>query len=293
MSTLLYKILFLLIKGLSVLPLRVLYLLSNLFFGLVYYVVRYRRKVVRRNLEQAFPTLDSYEHALVERVFYAHLCDMFVETVAMESMKVEEMRERMHFINPELPRSYLEQGRSVILCLGHAGNWEWVTSLALDYPAEEMVTGQIYRPLKNRFFDNYYLRIRQRWGSRCIAKNDTLREIVRLRAAKKPFMIGFMADQAPSKNNQHYWTNFLNQDSAILTGPEAIARKADLVVLYLDVQKVGRGYYEGEFSLITDRAKEEPEFAITERYARMMEETILNNPAAWLWSHKRWKHKQS
>lgn len=292
MAPFFYKILNLLMKGLSVLPLRVLYILSDILYILVYYVVKYRRKVVRTNLLKSFPSLVKQEVKLIEKVFYHNLCDSFFETIVIDSISEEEIKKRMRFLNRELPEKYLSQGRSIILCLGHAGNWEWITSLALEFDGESVVAGQIYRPLRNQFFNNYYLRIRQKWGAKCIAKNETLREIVKLRSANKQFIIGFMADQAPSKNNQHYWTTFLNQDSSILTGPEAIAKKGDFVVLYLDVKKISRGYYSAEFSLISENPKQEREFEITERYARKMEETIFNDPASWLWSHKRWKHSR-
>lgn len=154
-----------------------------------------------------------------------------------------------------------------------------------------MRLAQIYRPLKNKAFDDLFLKIRSRFGSFGIAKNNTLRDIIRLKKEGIQTMIGFMSDQTPSLNNIHYWTNFLNQDTPVYTGVERIAKKTGFAVAYLDVQKVKRGYYKGTVKLITDTPSQEPENAITECYMREMEHTIMRNPAYWLWTHKRWKYK--
>lgn len=275
----------------SLFPLRALYIFSYLLYILVYYVAGYRKKVVRRNLQNAFPELDKKELKQIEKDFYLYLCDSFFESISVVSMSEAEMRSRMVFRNSELVDKYMAEDRSVILCLGHYGNWEWVPSLYLHLK-EKSVGGQLYRPLKNKFFDKFYLDIRQKWGTICIPKNDILREIRTIKETGLPFVIGFMADQTPSKNNIHYWTQFLNQETPVLIGPEKISAKGDYVVIYLDITRKKRGYYEGEYTLITDQAKKEKPFYITETYIKMMENTIRRNPAYWLWTHKRWKHKK-
>ncbi|MGL5786624.1 MAG: lysophospholipid acyltransferase family protein [Bacteroidales bacterium] len=272
-------------------PLRILYIFSDLFYVVVYYVAGYRKKVVRKNLELSFPEMGTEERKKTEKDFYRYLCDSFLESVRVISMPEKEMRARMVFRNSELVDRYTREGRSVILCLGHYGNWEWVPSLFLHLNVKS-IGGQLYRPLKNKFFDNFYLNIRQKWGTICIPKNDILREIRSIKETGLPFVIGFMADQTPSKNNIHYWTTFLNQDTPVLIGPEKISTKGDYVVIYLDVTRKKRGYYEGEYTLITDQAKKEEPFFVTETYIKMMENTIRRNPAYWLWTHKRWKHKK-
>lgn len=285
-----------LLKGvfwlLSILPLGFLYILSYILRFLVYYLIRYRRKVVRANLKNSFPSLTDRERMKIEKEFYLYLCDSFFESVRILNMSHKEIADRMNFINPELLDDYISQGRSVVMCLGHYGNWEWIPSMTLRIKGDCTLT-QLYRPLKNKFFDQFYLNIRQKWGAKSVPKSETLREIRSLSEKGKLFAMGFMADQTPSISNIHYWTSFLNQETAVLTGPEKISVKGNFVVIYLDVKRLKRGYYSGEFVLITDSPKQEAPFYITETYIRMMENTILRSPAYWLWTHKRWKHKKS
>lgn len=277
---------------LSILPLRFLYILSYMVRFLVYHVAGYRKKVVRENLKNSFPELSDRDRLKIEKDFYLYLCDSFFESVHVLNMSREEISRRMQFNNSELLDRYIREGRSVILCLGHYGNWEWIPSLTL-HVKEECELDQLYRPLKNKFFDQFYLNIRQKWGAKSVPKFETLREIRALREQGKCFVMGFMADQTPSPSNIHYWTEFMNQDTPVLTGPEKISTKGDYVVVYLDIKHIKRGYYMGEYVLITDKPKEEAPYFITETYTRMMENTIRRSPAYWLWTHKRWKHKKA
>lgn len=279
------------LRVLSKLSFKTLYVFSDIICFFAYYIIRYRRKVLRENLTNAFPEKNKNEIIILEKKFYRHLSDSFLEAVKVLDMDKSEIMKRMKFLNSELVDEHIKNGESIILCLGHYGNWEWIPSLYL-WIKEDCLGGQLYRPLKNTFFDQFYLDIRQKWGTICIPKNDVLREIRNIKETKRPFLIGFMADQTPSKTNIHYWTQFLNQESAILIGPEKIASKGNYTLLYLDIKRVSRGYYTGEYKLITDKPKESAPFYITETYVRMMEETILRDPAFWLWTHKRWKHKK-
>jgi KDO2-lipid IV(A) lauroyltransferase len=154
------------------------------------------------------------------------------------------------------------------------------------------VIGQIYRPLKNQVFDEFFIKLRGRFHSVGISKNQTLREIIKIRKSGKNLLLGFISDQKPSENNIHYWTTFLNQETAILTGAERIARQADFAVTYLDVRKTKRGHYESTVKVISLDSKNTPEFEITEKYARLMEKTIQREPSYWLWTHNRWKIKR-
>jgi KDO2-lipid IV(A) lauroyltransferase len=275
------------------LPLRLLYVLSDILYFWVYIVAGYRLKVVRENLSGSFPEKPEKELRLIERKFYHHFCDYFVETIKLLHISDEEMSRRMKFENMEQVNELMKDGNSVLMFLGHYCNWEWVTSINLNFKDEEnIVLSQIYKPLKNKAFDDLFLKIRSRFGSLGIPRYETLRTIVKLRRDKKQTMIGFMADQLPSINNIHYWTDFLNQDSAVFTGVERIAKKTGFAVTYLDVQKESRGYYKATIKLISNNPAEEPGFKITETYIRAMEKTILREPAYWLWTHKRWKRSR-
>jgi KDO2-lipid IV(A) lauroyltransferase len=278
----------------ALLPFRLLYILSDILYLFVYKVVGYRLKVVRMNLKNSFPEKTEKELLTIERRFYHHFCDYFVETLKQLHISDEEMQKRMQFENVEQIKDLMKDGNSVLMFLGHYCNWEWIPSITLDFKGKDKdkILGQIYKPLRNKAFDDLFLKIRSRFGSLGIAKNDTLRVIVKLRKEKRQVFIGFMADQTPSVNNIHYWSSFLNQESAVFTGVERIAKQTGYAVIYLDMEKIKRGYYKATVRLITDKAKEEPEFYITETYIRAMEKTILRDPAYWLWTHKRWKRKR-
>ncbi len=272
-------------------PFRALYVFSDILYFLVYHVVGYRKKVVRENMKNAFPEKSVEALRQLERDFYHHFCDTIFEIVKLLHISDEEMREHMVFTNPEMMDAVYQDKKNVFLMMGHYGNWEWVTSIAL-WSTPSIFLAQIYRPLTNKAADRFFLNLRGRFGTTGIAKNDTLRDIIRYRREGKQLVIGFISDQTPSKNNLHYWTTFLNQDTPCLTGAEQIAKKIDANVAYLDVRRVKRGYYEATFRLITTDAKQTAPNEITESYMRLMEQSILRDPAAWLWTHKRWKHKR-
>lgn len=276
----------------AILPLRVLYIYSDIFYPLVYYVVGYRKKVVRMNLKNSFPDKTKEEILKIERGFYRHLCDYFFETIKLLHISDKEMRKRMVFHDLHIITDALNDGKSCFLYLGHYGNWEWVPSIMLQMPDDTFV-GQIYRPLTNSAFERLFLKIRTRFNTHCIKKNDTFREIVKHKRANEKMLIGFVSDQTPSVQNIGYWTTFMNQETPVFLGVEKISKKIDATVVYLDMQRKGRGMYEGTCKLITSNPAEEEEFSITEQYVRSIEKSILRDPRFWLWSHRRWKYKKS
>ena len=287
----LYYLFYAVVWTLSWLPLTFLYGISYVLYGVVYRLVRYRRAVVRQNLTNSFPDKSLQEIKKIEKDYYLHLTDTFMETVKLLHISDEEMKKRMYFPNPEELGRFFEEGKSVVILLGHYGNWEWIPSVYLNY--HDIVGGELYRPLNNKYFDAFFLKLRSRFGTVNIPKNDALRAIVGYRRENKTFGLGFIADQTPSSNNLHYWAQFLNQDTPFLNGPERIARSGGYAVVYFDVQKLKRGYYRCDILTLTENAKETAENELTDRYVELFEKTILRNPAYWLWSHKRWKHKRA
>lgn len=275
----------------ALLPFRALYVISDLLYYPLYYVIRYRRKVVRSNMESSFPDKTEAEIIRLEKAFYHHFCDYVMETIKLMHVSDEEMERRVRYTNPEVLEDMMHSGKSVFAMLGHYGNWEWITTVT-RFQYDPVCMAQIYRPLRNKAADKFFLKLRARFHSEGIAKNDTLRAIMKMYRDGRQFVIGFIADQTPSKNNLHYWTPFLNHDTAVLTGAEKIARKVNADVLYMDMRKVKRGYYEVTFKVISEESKSTSEFEITEKYIREMEKTILSAPQYWLWTHKRWKHKR-
>lgn len=292
MSQILYYIVYAVLYLHALLPLKVLYIFADILYIPLYYIIRYRVKVVRNNLKNSFPDKNTKELRQIEKEFYHHFCDYFVETIKLLHITDSEIRERITFDNMDIVKDLMEDNKSCIMFLGHYANWEWVPSITLEF-TDGTLLGQIYRPLKNKAFDNIFLKLRSRFGSVSIPKNNTLRSMIEFKKENKKVLIGFMSDQTPSVANIHYWTNFLNQETPVYTGVERIAKKTGFSVTYLDIIKTGRGKYKCYVKLITADPKNEPEFAITEKYIREMEKTILRHPAYWLWTHKRWKHKRS
>ena len=200
----------------------------------------------------------------------------------------------MTFDGVELIDKMIAEGKSVVVYLSHCGNWEWIPSITLwtRYAInKELEFCQVYRPLKNKWFDEYFLHLRSRFNSLSFQKRTVLRDLLRLRRDNMPSVTGFMSDQKPSKGDEQYVTMFLNHPTAIITGTETIARKMQMGVVYMDITKPKRGQYHVEMKLISQDASKEPEMYITATYARLLEQTILNTPHIWLWSHKRWKNK--
>lgn len=284
---LLYGVLFLH----ALLPFWLLYLLSDLLYSVAYYLVRYRRGVVRRNLTNAFPEKSIREIVTIEKAFYHHLSDYIVETIKLLHLSDREAARRMRFENPELIDQLISEGNSCLICMGHYANWEWITSLGM-YLHPETKQGLIYKRLNAAAFDQLFVKIRSRFGSLPIEMNSAFRKMIRLHREGESMAVGFLADQRPPRALDHYWTRFLNQDTLVQTGVERIARHLGLSVVYLDMTKVGRGHYLGRFDLITDDAGREPEDAVLEQYMRKLEETILKDPAYYLWSHNRWKFRK-
>ena len=285
-----YAFLYSWVKVHALLPMRALYVLSDILYVLIYKIAGYRVKVVRRNITASFPDKSKAELRQLERRFYHHFADYIVETIKLAHISLDEIQQRAYLRNPELVDQLMAKGHTCfILTMGHYGNWEWFSGSTTRF--EDSRIYQIYRPLNNKAFDKLFADLRTQFGSFGIKKNDTIRDIIKLKQDKTKSVVIFLADQTPSKANLHYWTEFLHQDTAILTGPERIARKLNLPVIFLDTQKVKRGYYTVDMKLITENPKETPEIYITERYARLLEKMILRDPAYWLWTHKRWKHK--
>lgn len=284
----LYYIIYSLWYLLSLLPLWLHYLMSDLLFHLLYHVLRYRRRIVHKNLMESFPEKTEEEIKRIERGFFHFFCDYIAESVKLMTISQENLKRRMVFKGTELVDEVVENGGSCAVYLGHYCNWEWVTSLPL-WVSRKAQCGQIYHPIENPEFDRLFLKQRQRMGAVCIPMNDTLREILRYRSQNKPVVIGYISDQVPHWRNIHHWCDFLNHDTPVLTGTERVARKVGHAVFYLELNRVRRGYYEAEFKLIARNPNELPEYEITTRYFKMLEDTIRRKPEFWLWSHNRWK----
>lgn len=290
MNSLLYKFVYIPAFFVSLLPFSALFIFSDLFYLIIFYLIRYRRKIVQMNLKNAFPDKQKSEILEIEKGFYRHFCDYFFETIKLLNISDTEIKKRITFKNKESLQSILDKKQPVVLLLGHYGNWEWIPSLSLHLQLDEdTVFGQIYRPLKNKTADRFFLHLRKRFRTVNLTKHGVFRDIVNIRKENKSWILGFMSDQKPSGNQIPHIMQFLNQETPVLTGTEKIARHTGAAVCYLDITYIKRGYYEVDTQVIFENAAETSEFVITEKYIHCLEQTINRNPACYLWTHNRWK----
>ena len=270
----------------SALPFRVLYVLSDFNYLLMYHVWRYRRKVVRENLEKSFPEKTEAERLQIERKFYSYLSDYMLEDLKLLHMSAEDLCQRMIYKNTEQYLELTEKYGGIIVMIPHYANYEWLIGMgSVMKPGDVPV--QVYKPLKDKYLNELFKQIRSRFGGYNIPKHSTAREIIKLKREGKNMVVGLITDQWPS--GDRYWTTFMGQETAFLNGAERIAKIMNFPVFYCELTKTRRGYCEAEFKLMTEAPKETVEGEITDMFAHELEQTIRREPAYWLWSHKRWK----
>ena len=290
MKQLSYRLLYGLTYAISLLPFWLLYLISDGFFLLIYYLVRYRRKVVWKNLSSSFPEKSEAELRQISRQFYHWLCDYFVETVKLLSISNERLLRRIEFRGVEELEKCFDHGQDCAAILGHYCNWEWLSATGLAFRRHpEAVMGLIYHPLYNDAFDRLFIDIRKAHGGNCIPKQDILRHLITLRRDNRRSLFGYISDQAPRWHNIHLWLPFLNHDTPVFTGGERIMRKMDNAVFYVEMERPRRGQYICTFRMVSPHAAQEPDDEVTRRFFQMLEETIHRAPAYYLWTHNRWK----
>ena len=286
-----YHLLSFFIRLLSCLPFGVLYILSDFLYYVVYYVIRYRREVVRKNLTESFPEKSEQEILCIEKEFYHSFVDIILESCKLASISKNEMKRRMTFKNVDYVNTVLRNGKSIALYLGHYANWEWCSSIPLHLD-KNVIGAQIYHKLSNKNMDRLMLDIRERMGAVCVDMHKTARYVTEISAEKKISIIGFIADQSPRKKDSRYFLHFLNHNTPVLTGTEKIVKHYGLEAFFLSVKRVKRGYYEAEFIQLHDNPKSLPDFKLTDIYYQMLEKCIIENPELYLWTHKRFRHAE-
>lgn len=271
---------------LSILPMPILFLLSDISFLLIYHLLGYRKKIVFENLKNSFPENNAIEIQKIARGFYRHFCDLMFESIKGLTISRKEIKNRLHIQNPGLVHKYLEDQRDIMLYTAHQGNWEWLIFLPLFFP---YYSNTLYRPLKNNYFNGLLQLIRQRFGVHLIEERKGYRTIVKLKEAKVPMMNCIIGDQSPSRKSAKYWFTFMNRETAFYGGPDTIAKRTDQVVLFPNFHKLRRGRYQLRFDLITDNPRSDNGSGLVEKYVRQLEIAIRKSPELWLWSHRRWK----
>ena len=284
-----YHILFFFLKLLSYIPFWALYIVSDCLYYPLYYVVRYRRGVVRRNLVESFPQKSLKEIVEIEKEFYHYFADQVLETCKMTTISKEQVRSRMKFVNVDKVKEVMKQGKRVALYMGHYGNWEWTSSLQL-WLDDDMKVVQIYHQLANENFDRLMLHNRGRMGGLNVEMRKTARYITGMASSGVVGIVGLIADHSPRKKDATYFIPFLNHNTPVVTGTERVVKKFGLSAWFLDVRRVKRGYYEAEFVEIEDNSRQLHDFELTDRYFKLLEKMIMKAPEFYLWTHKRFKY---
>ena len=269
------------------LPFPLFYALSDALSFTAYHLLQYRKKVVLTNLHNAFPNKSENEITAIAKAYYRNMVDVFLETFKTLVLSKRAITKRVTVHNTEPIIELHNQGKYVILLLGHFGNWEW-GGFSYTYQLNYEV-GTLYHPLSNPFFDWITFKLRSKCGVELIAMQQSARNFLQKKHVVRT--VAFIADQSPTPETA-YWTTFLNQDTGFFVGGEKLASKYNMAVFYADVVKPKRGHYQVHFKLITENPAADNTHQTTEQFVQFLEQSITQNPALWLWSHRRWKHKR-
>lgn len=278
-----------LLIGLSYLPFWVLYRLSDFFYLILRYLIRYREKVIIENLKHAFPEKTDIELKHIKTEFYRHFCDLFIETIKAYSISEKELSKRITFSDLELFEGYYNEGRSLIFFGMHYNNWEW-SSFTANKQKHDIKF--VYNPIRgNQAFERFITHIRSRWGAQTIPVNRSARVVLKFGKEERPEAIWLGADQSAVANSK-FWTTFFNREAPFFSGPEKIAHISNQPVFLHVTRKIARGKYVVDFIPLFDKPREIEPNEILLTYIRKMEEVVREEPAYYLWSHRRWKHSR-
>ncbi|WP_295336815.1 lysophospholipid acyltransferase family protein [Flavobacterium sp.] len=289
MQLLVFLLLYPIIMLISFLPFRVLYLFSDMVYGLVYYIIGYRKKTVRHNLANALPHLSEKERLIIEKKSYRHLCDMFLEMVKTMSISEKEMDKRFKFTNLDTLTAMEKEGKSIAVMMAHYASYEWAISLN---KYSSLTSYAIYKKIANKYFDKLVKDIRLKFKAVLITTRETIPTVEKNHREKRLGLYGFASDQSPQLSKTHHWGTFMGIETPVHTGAEMLVKRFDMNVIFMKVKKVKRGYYEATFETLFDHPTEVPNYEISDEFLRRVERQILEAPEYYLWTHKRWKHKK-
>ncbi len=290
MQLLVYLLLYPLLWFISILPFRLLYAFSDVVYIFLYYIVGYRKKTVRNNLSLALPNLSPQKRLEIEKKSYRHLCDMFMEMIKTMSISEKEMNKRFVFSNLDVYLELEKKGKSIALMCAHYASYEWVISMNKHITFDGFA---IYKKIANSHFDQLVKKIRSKFKAYLITTKETISVMQQNANQNRKSVYGFAGDQSPKLKNAYHWATFMGVTVPVHTGAEMLSKRFDLNMIFLKVKKVKRGYYEATFSVLTDQVNEIPNYEITDRFVKLVEQQILEAPEYYLWTHKRWKYKKA
>ena len=289
MQLLVYIIFYPILWLISILPFRLLYILSDIFYVLIYHIIGYRKKTVRSNIALALPHLSEKEQLLIEKKSYKHLCDMFLETVKTMNLSQKEIDKRFTFSNLDVYLDLEKKGKSIAVMIAHYASYEWVISM------NRIITFKgfaIYKKLNNPYFDKLIKNIRSKFKAYLITTKETSEVIKRNAEEGQLSVYGFASDQSPKASKAFHWGSFMGHVVPIHTGAEVLAKRFDMNIIFLKVKKVKRGFYQATFEVLSENVKAVPDYQISDMFIERVEQQILEAPEYYLWTHKRWKHKK-
>ena len=289
MQFLIYSISFPFLWIISKLPFRLFYWFSDCIYILVYYIIGYRKKIVRNNILIALPHVSEEKRLVIEKKFYHHMCDMFLEMIKTMSISSEEMKERFKITNIELLKEYEQKNKSIILLAAHYASWEWL--LSINESTSFKCYG-VYKKVNNKYFDAKVRAIRSKFKSILVTTDNTIALINDNEKNGIMSLYGLASDQSPQVHKTFHWQQFMGITVPVHTGAEMLAKRYDLEVVFAKVKKVKRGYYEATFVPIANNPKSIPDYEITDVYLKEVEQQILEAPEFYFWTHKRWKHRR-
>ncbi|RZK11798.1 MAG: lipid A biosynthesis acyltransferase [Flavobacterium sp.] len=271
----------------SILPFPIFYKLSDVVCFFVYRVFGYRKKTVRQNLAMTLPHLSDKERLEVEKKFFSHMCDMFLEMIKTMTISDKEINRRFVITNIELLSEYEAKGKSVVLMCAHYGSWEWLINIAKKINFRSIA---IYKRIGNKYFDKLIRDIRSRLNAELVETKKAV-ELMEYNAARgiKAFY-GFASDQSPQLGRAKYWDDFMGYEVPVYTGAEMLAKRLDMNMVFVKVRKVKRGFYEATIMPLAENVRQYPDYEITSMFLREVEKQILEQPEYYFWTHKRWKH---
>ncbi len=288
MQLIAYIIIYPILWLISILPFRLLYGLSDVIYFFVYRVVGYRKKTVQDNLRLVFPDKSEQDIATITSQFYHHFCDMMVEAIKSLTITEAQMKKRFKFTNVELINDLEAKQRSIILMCAHYGSWEWIFILQKHVKHKGYA---VYKRLANKYFDRLVKRIRAKYNSHLITTKETYKVLFDSKRKGELTINGFVSDQSPKATKAFHWNEFMGIKVPMYTGAEMLAKRLDMAVIFFSVKRIKRGYYETTFTTITEEPKTFDNFEITDLFFKMVEQQILEAPQYYLWTHKRWKHR--
>lgn len=262
--------------------------LGNVVYFILYKLVKYRVKVVKENLRNAFPQKSEKERLEIEIKYYKHLSDLFFETLKGLTVSKNQLKQRMKNVNQSVYDDFYSKGQSFIVVMSHCGNWEWVCDMSQVECKQQVQC--VYKTLSSKGFDWLMYKIRSRFGAIPMSMEQTLRVMTTNKSVLT--VTAFIGDQNPSSGKNAHWSYILNQDTPFMNGPEKISRMFNYPIVYLSSTKTKRGHYLAHSEILIEDPSQYGEGEITEIIAKRTEKEILAQPEIWLWSHRRWKHKK-